>query len=516
MAYIVTGAATIVTQTIAQLNGYVAGCSEAVVVQMALAGVWHALGYKYDESFYYSASGLSPSTVYSYQARFFDGLTWVYGDEESFSTTAPSVPNPPSDVAATDGTYTDKVVITWTRSVSATGYAVFRVGTNVSGLLGDVATYNHTGAYAPTISPGTPTASAGTVVAHVALRLSGQNANVGSLGSYSVGAVNANGMGDLSTANTGYRGVGTLTYQWQRSAADSNTNFSNISGATTASYNDTGAPADGSGRYYRCYLTAAGAPLQYTAGVRGYRMVAPHYYQTVGSANVTPVGSVNKSITAPHYYVTVGNASVGPVGGSVGQGTTPQLVGEAVIAPTGEATGSAFITPKEQLVGEAIVAPSGVAIGVVASVIIQRTVGEAVVTISGNVIGTVRLPTTLEAENVAGIFNFTGADALEQGATWAKTFIWRDRDGNAVSLSGQTLRMTIRPYYGCSAILASSSTTIAITEPGATGTFLITMTAVNTTALSFIRAVYDIEAESAGVVRRLVKGSITLDREAAT
>ncbi len=35
--------------------------------------------------------------------------------------------------------------------------------------------------------------------------------------------------------------------------------WENIDGATTASYDDYGAPADGSGRYYRCIVSAEGA-----------------------------------------------------------------------------------------------------------------------------------------------------------------------------------------------------------------------------------------------------------------
>ncbi|MBA7581274.1 hypothetical protein ES708_23176 [subsurface metagenome] len=48
--------------------------------------------------------------------------------------------------------------------------------------------------------------------------------------------------------------------------------WEDIDGAITASYDDTGAPADGSGRYYRCVLNAAGAAQQISATDRGYRI----------------------------------------------------------------------------------------------------------------------------------------------------------------------------------------------------------------------------------------------------
>jgi len=181
-------------------------------------------------------------------------------------------PDPPTNVAATDGIYTDKVVVTWTKSTGATGYKVYE-GANLLDTLGDVATYDDTAASAPTITAGTATASDGTSTEHVALSLSGQSANNGASRTYKVIAFNVVGDSGDSNTDTGYRGVGSLTYQWQRSAADSDADYSNIDGATTASYNDTGAPANGDGRYYHCVLNATGASQQTSTANRGYRDV---------------------------------------------------------------------------------------------------------------------------------------------------------------------------------------------------------------------------------------------------
>lgn len=191
-----------------------------------------------------------------------------YGSETSWLTK----PAAPTGVAATDGTYTDKVTITWTKSTGATDYHVWRDSTDL-GSAGDVATYNDTGAGVPTITAGSAGASDGTTN-YVELSLSGASANNGTTHTYKVVASNATGNSVDSSTDTGYRGVGSLTYQWQRSAADSDANYSDISGATTASYNDTGAPADGSGRYYKCVLNATGATQQTSSADRGYRSVA--------------------------------------------------------------------------------------------------------------------------------------------------------------------------------------------------------------------------------------------------
>jgi len=45
-----------------------------------------------------------------------------------------------------------------------------------------------------------------------------------------------------SATDDGNRGVGSITYQWQRSGDDSNEDYSNIAGATTEDYDDTEAP----------------------------------------------------------------------------------------------------------------------------------------------------------------------------------------------------------------------------------------------------------------------------------
>jgi hypothetical protein len=216
-------------------------------------------------------------------------------------TAPPSAPAAPTNVAATDGTYTDKVTITWTKSTGATGYYVYRDSSNVSGLLGDVATYDDTGAAAPTITGGTAAATDGTYTDKVALSVSGQSGNNGTTSTYYVVAHNAVGNSANSATDTGYRGIGSLTYQWQRSAADSDASYSDIAGATTASYNDTGAPADGSGRYFKVVENATGASQQTSTADRGYRtavIISVTVSPTTTDYGIMPVSQVKKAGTA--------------------------------------------------------------------------------------------------------------------------------------------------------------------------------------------------------------------------
>ena len=218
------------------------------------------------------ATSLTASTTYCFRAFATGNRGTGEGSVLEFTTSA-ATPAAPTNVSATDGTHTDKVVVTWTKSVGATGYKVYE-GTNLLDTLGDVATYDDTAAGAPTITAGSSVASDGTSTAHVALSLSGTSANNGATRTYKVVATNAVGDSADSATDTGYRGVGSLGYQWYRSSGDSDTDYSVLTGATTASHNDTTAPADGSGRYYKCYLTATGATATYSSADRGYRDVS--------------------------------------------------------------------------------------------------------------------------------------------------------------------------------------------------------------------------------------------------
>jgi hypothetical protein len=159
------------------------------------------------------------------------------------------------------------VVVTWTKPTGATGYRVYRDDVDVSGLLGDVATYDDTGATG--IVAGTVAASDGEHRSFVDLAVTGSEVRV--VHTYYVKAYNASTSSAASGTDTGYRGIGNLTYQWQRSAADSDASYSDIAGAITPPFQDSGAPAYPAARYYRCVLDATGATQAITAADRGYR-----------------------------------------------------------------------------------------------------------------------------------------------------------------------------------------------------------------------------------------------------
>ncbi|GAF95069.1 unnamed protein product, partial [marine sediment metagenome] len=207
------------------------------------------------QTFYEDIDSLVIGSLYYFNAQAKNSVVeGVWGNELSFTTKPPA----PTNVSATDGDYTDEVVITWIRSSGATQYQVYRDGVGL-GWLGDVNAYDDNGADPPTITPGSASASDGAYVAYVKLILSGQSVNNGTTHTYKVRAKNDAGESGDSETDTGYRGHGELAYQWQRSSGDAPSGYSNIDGANTAIYYDTSAPADGGGRYYRCIEYAEGA-----------------------------------------------------------------------------------------------------------------------------------------------------------------------------------------------------------------------------------------------------------------
>lgn len=272
---VTTSAATNVEATTATLNGAITNTGgenadyrgfEWGTSSGSYSANWTEGGDFGVDSFNYSGGTYNTGTTYYYRAMAHNSAGWGYGSEQSFLTK----PAAPTNVSATDGDHTDKVVITWTKSTGATDYQVYRDGTPL-GWAGDVATYDDTGADAPTITAGDAVASDGIYLEYVALNINGESANNGTTHTYKVRAKNATGESSDSDTDNGYRGVGSLTFQWHRSSGDSDADYSEISGATTESYNDTGAPANGDGRYYKCVLNAAGASEQTTTPDRGYR-----------------------------------------------------------------------------------------------------------------------------------------------------------------------------------------------------------------------------------------------------
>lgn len=103
---------------------------------------------------------------------------------------------------------------------------------------------------------------------------------------------------------------------------------------------------------------------------------------------------------------------------------------------------------------------------------------------------------------------------IYQGSTWSRQMTYKDGDGNVINLSGYAVRLKIRQTWGGTVLLSLSTgaeggITVAATSPNIS----VTITPTQTDALTFGKAVYDMEIESpAGVVDRLIEGVVTLKK----
>ncbi|MCE2875075.1 MAG: hypothetical protein LW625_05480 [Planctomycetaceae bacterium] len=191
-----------------------------------------------------------PGTIYTYSVKA-SGVTGVSDSAASVTTTGYRGFTAPISVAATDGTSTANVTVTWASSTGATGYKILRaIGSAVATQIGTTTT---------------------------ALTFADTTAVPGTIYTYSVKASGVTGVSEsaLSTANTGYRGftaptsvaatdgtsTANVTVTWVASTGA--TSYKIFRGATqvgtvtapATSYADTGAVA---GTVYSYTVKAAG------------------------------------------------------------------------------------------------------------------------------------------------------------------------------------------------------------------------------------------------------------------
>jgi alpha-tubulin suppressor-like RCC1 family protein len=159
-------------------------------------------------------------------------------------------------------------------------YPIVRYAVSIDGgpwsEIGLVTSWRDTEAPAPVISAGTATATEATLESHVLLALSDTAVFDGIARKYAVRALDARGPGEQSADVLGSRTAPTAwTVAWERSAGSTAEDFSPIPGATGNVFSDTGAPADGSVRFYRAAVSSEGLAIALTAAVPGSRKPPP-------------------------------------------------------------------------------------------------------------------------------------------------------------------------------------------------------------------------------------------------
>jgi hypothetical protein len=110
----------------------------------------------------------------------------------------------------------------------------------------------------------------------------------------------------------------------------------------------------------------------------------------------------------------------------------------------------------------------------------------------------------------AGVYNFT----IEAGTDFSKQITWRNSAGALVNLTGYSARMHLkRQVADVLSLFTLTDANGRIALGGAAGTITLTIADADTTLLTGAY-VYDLELVSgAGVVTRLLKGTITVDPE---
>lgn len=110
---------------------------------------------------------------------------------------------------------------------------------------------------------------------------------------------------------------------------------------------------------------------------------------------------------------------------------------------------------------------------------------------------------------MSGTFNIT----IEQGATFQKTLIYKDANGDAIDLTNVTeARAQIRPTKASETV---EDFTVEVDDDPTTGKIHWSMDATTTAGLTAPSTqYYDLEIEfSDGTVRRLLQGTATVDAE---
>lgn len=102
---------------------------------------------------------------------------------------------------------------------------------------------------------------------------------------------------------------------------------------------------------------------------------------------------------------------------------------------------------------------------------------------------------------------------IEQGATFSRVITWKDASGTPVDLTGYSARMEVRNSVASGQPILALTSGQGITLGGTAGTITLSISAVDTAALDFSNARYDLELVQGSNVKRLLKGTVTLDRE---
>ena len=211
-----------------------------------------------------SVNDLDPGTAYILRGYVENRLGRTFSDDVSILT----LPPPVTDLTASAGTRSDGVALAWSTVPSATSYDIYRGDT----WLQQVTDTTFLDTHAPwgNIAVGEAAASDGTSYEAVALTLAEATVTPAAPADYSVRARNAAGQSREASVR-GFRGVGELSLAWEWSDRLDG-DYKELESETSApAATDVDAAGNGTPRYYRCRVNAAGAQTTFSNADRGYR-----------------------------------------------------------------------------------------------------------------------------------------------------------------------------------------------------------------------------------------------------
>jgi hypothetical protein len=101
---------------------------------------------------------------------------------------------------------------------------------------------------------------------------------------------------------------------------------------------------------------------------------------------------------------------------------------------------------------------------------------------------------------------------IEQGSTFQMQFRWKV-DGVIMDLTGATAKMQLRRSYSTPVVFELNTTNSRILLGGALGTVSLELSPEETAEIPSGNFVYDLEITTGGVVRKLIKGTVTVTPE---
>jgi hypothetical protein len=101
---------------------------------------------------------------------------------------------------------------------------------------------------------------------------------------------------------------------------------------------------------------------------------------------------------------------------------------------------------------------------------------------------------------------------IEQGSTFQVQFRWKV-DGVIMNLTGATAKMQLRRSYSTPVVFELNTANSRILLGGALGTVSLELSPEETEEIPSGNFVYDLEITTGGVVRKLIKGTVTVTPE---